>query len=162
MAPPSKRASLERLLEHGMVMVHVDARRPGVRVPAALRGDPQLRLNLSYRFATHDLSVSDDYVRCTLSFQGVPFYCELPLGAVFAIASHVTGDALVWPETLAAALEPAPEVFGGAGGKDRLAGGMTVVDSPGERREERREGAAEDPQRPKSTPPMRNHLRLVK
>lgn len=156
MAPPTKRASLERLLDHGMVMVHVDARRPGVRVPQAFRGDPQLRLNLSYRFSTHDLSVSDDYVRCTLSFQGMPFYCELPLEAVFAITSHVTREALVWPETLAAALEPAPEVLGA------LPGVMAVVEAaPEEAREERREGA-EEPQRTKSKPPLRNHLRLVK
>jgi stringent starvation protein B len=134
-----------------MVMVHVDARRAGVRVPASLRGDAQLRLNLSYRFATHDLSVSDDYVRCTLSFQGVPFYCELPLEAVFAITSHVTQEALVWPETLAAALEPAPEVFGA----------MTVVQAEPEE-EQRREAAGEEPQRTKSKPPLRNHLRLVK
>jgi stringent starvation protein B len=111
MSAPSKREVLERLLEQGMVMVHLDARRPGVRVPPTLRGDSQLRLNLSYRFASRDLSVGDDLVGCTLRFNGQPYYCELPVEAIFAVTSHVTGEALVWPESLAAALEgqlPAP------------------------------------------------------
>ncbi len=88
-----------------MVMVELDARRPGVRVPPALRGDSQLRLNLSYRFASRDLSVSDELVGCTLSFSGQPYYCELPLDAIFAATSHVSGEALVWPESLPPALE---------------------------------------------------------
>jgi stringent starvation protein B len=148
MAAPSKRAALEKLLDQGMVMVHVDARRPGVRVPPAFRGDPQLRLNLSYRFASHDLAVSDDYVRCTLSFQGLPYYCELPLDALFAITSHVTGEALVWPEALAATLEPLPA----------QPAAMALATAPEEEpREEVRAG-----ERTKSKPPLRNHLRLVK
>ena len=149
MAAPSKRASLEKLLDQGMVMVHVDARRSGVRVPVAFRGDPQLRLNLSYRFASRDLAVTDDYVRCTLSFQGVPFYCELPLEAVFALTSHVTGEALVWPEALAATLEPLPQ--------QAQAASMTLTAVP-------RESDAEErvAERTKSKPPVRNHLRLVK
>lgn len=106
MAPLSKRAALERLLEQGMVMVHLDARRPGVRVPQSLRAEPQLRLNLSYRFASHDLAISDEWVRCSLSFSGQVFYCELPLAAIFAVTSHVTGEALVWEDTLAGTLEP--------------------------------------------------------
>jgi stringent starvation protein B len=105
MSAPSKREALERLLGQGMVMVHLDGRRPGVRVPPSLRGDAQLRLNLSYRFASRDLSVGDEVVGCTLSFSGQPYYCELPVDAIFAVTSHVTGEALVWPESLAAALE---------------------------------------------------------
>jgi len=80
-----------------MVMVHLDARWPGVRVPPALRGDAQLRLNLSYRFPNHDLSVGDEIIGCTLSFIGQPYYCELPVDAIFAAASHVTGEFQVWP-----------------------------------------------------------------
>ena len=81
MAAPSKRSVLEKLLDQGMVMVHLDARRPGVRVPPAYKADGQLRLNLSYRFQSRDLALNDELVRCTLSFSGQPFYCELPLEA---------------------------------------------------------------------------------
>ena len=114
-----------------MVMVHLDARRPRVRVPPTLRGDSQLRLNLSYRFASHDLSVGDDIVGCTLRFNGQPYYCELPVESIFAITSHVTGEALVWPESLAAALEgqlpapapPAPSPLAGAPARTIEVGG---------------------------------------
>lgn len=149
MTAPSKRAVLERLLDQGMVMVHVDSRRAGVRVPVSLRGDPQLRLNLSYRFASRDLSISDVIVRCTLSFGGQPFYCELPLEAVFAVTSHATGEAIVWPETLAAALQaPAEEPL------PRPAKLEVAASAPGDARDEA-SGAV-------SSAPRRGHLRLVK
>ncbi len=126
-----------------MVMVHLDARRPGVRVPPALRGDPQLRLNLSYRFASHDLSVGEDAVGCTLSFNGQPYYCVLPVDAIFAVTSHVTGEALLWPESLAAALESqlAPQAP------------LAVVASTEERATTEVSAVAA---------PARRHLRLVK
>jgi stringent starvation protein B len=100
--PPNadKRATLVRMLEKGMVLVHVDARAVGVHVPLAHANDPQLRLNLSYRFASHDLEVGPTLVRCTLSFSGQQFLCELPLDAIYAATSHVSGDAVVWPESL--------------------------------------------------------------
>jgi stringent starvation protein B len=95
-----KRETLLRLLAEGMVMVHLDARRPGVKVPRAHRTEALLRLNLSYRFASRDLTVDEDGVRCTLSFSGVPYLCELPLPAIFAVTSHVSGESMVWPESL--------------------------------------------------------------
>ncbi len=81
-------------------MVHLDARLPGVKVPRAHHQDALLRLNLSFRFASRDLVVDEDLVRCTLSFGGAPYACELPLAAIFAVTSHVTGESMVWPESL--------------------------------------------------------------
>jgi stringent starvation protein B len=83
-----------------MVLVHLDARCAGVEVPSKYSTDPELRLNLSYRFASRDLTVGADEVSCTLSFGGLPFRCVLPYGAIYAVTSHVTGEALVWPEDL--------------------------------------------------------------
>ncbi len=54
---------------------------------------PSFRLNLSYRFPNRDLSVGDEMIGCTLSFSGQPYYCELPVDAIFAVTSHVTGEA---------------------------------------------------------------------
>jgi stringent starvation protein B len=143
MGTPSKREVLERLLGEGMVMVHLDARRPGVRVPPALRGEAQLRLNLSYRFASRDLTVGEELVGCTLSFSGQPYYCELPVDAIFAVTSHVTGEALVWPDSLAAALE----------GQLVPRAPLAAVGPPLARAEESIAAPA---------PPARGHLRLVK
>ena len=50
MAGPSKRAVLEKMLDQGMVMVHLDARREGVRVPLAHRRDAHLGSRCSTYF----------------------------------------------------------------------------------------------------------------
>ncbi len=107
---PTKREVLLGLLADGMVLVRLDARRPGVKVPPRHADDPTLALNLSYRFASRDLEVGDDRIHCTLSFGGVPYRCELPLHAIFAVTSHVTGEAFVWPEALPEAQPPIEEV----------------------------------------------------
>lgn len=81
-------------------MVHLDARRPGVVVPAQYASDAHLRLNLSYRYSIPDLEVGDDDVQATLSFGGRPFHCVLPWDAIFGITSQASGDGQVWPEDL--------------------------------------------------------------
>jgi stringent starvation protein B len=92
---PDKKERLLAALEQGMVMIHLDARRPGVLVPTHLRNESHLRLNLSYRFEPSDLSVNDWGVRSTLSFSGTRFTVAVPWSALFAIASHVTKE-LFW------------------------------------------------------------------
>ncbi len=94
-----------RLLSEGMVLVHLDARREGVRVPAKHSADSQLRLNLSHRFASRDLSLDGEGVSCTLSFGGSPFPCRLPYDAIYAATSHVTGESVVWHEDMPAGLD---------------------------------------------------------
>jgi stringent starvation protein B len=142
MSSPSKREVLERLLGEGMVMVELDARRPGVRVPPALRGDAKLRLNLSYRFSHRDLSVGDEMVGCTLSFAGQPYYCELPVDAIAAVTSLVTGEQLVWPQSQAETLE-----------SKRAPSGPLAAVAPPDEQTGRGSSAAI---------PARRHLRLVK
>jgi len=80
-------------------MVHLDARRLGAQVPEQYAGDAHLRLNLSYRYAIHDLEIEDERVQATLSFGGVPFRCILPWDCIFGI-TNATGDGQVWPEDL--------------------------------------------------------------
>ena len=94
---PSKRSLLERLLDQGMVMVHLDARRDGVDVPGEFRGEADLRLNFSYRFSHGDLALGEDEVNATLNFSGGPYRCEVPLSAIFAVVSHVTGEGFFFP-----------------------------------------------------------------
>lgn len=93
----SKRTLLEELLENSMVLVTLDARRPGVEVPPALRNDPRLRLNLSHRFA-QPLEITDHGVRAVLTFDGVPFECSLPWGSLYMFVSHATGDPVLFPD----------------------------------------------------------------
>lgn len=162
---PDKKERLLSALEQGMVMIHLDARRPGVLVPPHLRNEAHLRLNLSYRFDPPDLSVSDWGVRSTLSFSGTRFTVAVPWSALFAIASHVTKD-LFWmypddmpPEllqqTMVTSKVPTHEVAPTAAPAEARA--RTVLrEVPGEKQGEP-EGPRDDPPTPR-----KGHLRLVK
>ncbi len=150
--PRTKRDRLLDLLADGMVLVRLDARRPGVKVPPAHASDPDLALNLSYRFASRDLEVGPEGISCTLSFSGALFRCELPLSAIHAAASHVTGVAYVWPEALAG--EPLGEPP-----RPRRRRAAAHPRSP--RLEEQRPEAAPERRAPARLE-RRAHLRLVK
>jgi stringent starvation protein B len=106
----TKRSVLEQLLDQGMVLVALDARVDGVDVPSHLAGDPQLRLNLSYRFGL-PMSVESWGVRATLTFAGVPFTCRFPWAAIFLVVSHVSGQPYLFPDDIPAELlNEAPEM----------------------------------------------------
>ena len=146
MHAPFKKQTLLGYLERGIAMLHLDARRPGVSVPAQYAQNPDLRLNLSYRYQIHDLEIGDDGVQATLSFGGRPFHCVVPWEAIYGISSHTAGDELKWPEDMPA----------------ELAGG--VEEPEAERRpalaavEGEEQPPDEEPPRPKGPP----HLRLVR
>jgi stringent starvation protein B len=97
---PEKKERLLTALDQGMVMIHLDARRPGVSVPSHLAGEAHLRLNLSYRFEPPDLTVNEWGVRSTLSFSGSRFTVAVPWNALFAITSHVSREFWLYPEDM--------------------------------------------------------------
>ena len=97
---PEKKERLLSALDQGMVMIHLDARRPGVSVPSHLAGEAHLRLNLSYRFDPPDLTVNEWGVRCTLSFSGSRYTVAVPWNALFAITSHVSREFWLYPEDM--------------------------------------------------------------
>jgi stringent starvation protein B len=96
-----KQLLVEKLLDMGMVMVILDARRPGVIVPPSLASDARLRLNLSHRFPT-PMSIDTWGVKAVLTFQGVAFECKLPWDAVYVVFSHSSGDPFVFPDDVPA------------------------------------------------------------
>ncbi|MBZ4400445.1 ClpXP protease specificity-enhancing factor SspB [Myxococcus sp. AS-1-15] len=167
-----KKERLLASLDQGMVMIHLDARRPGVLVPASLRGEAHLRLNLSYRFDPPDLTVGEWGVRCTLSFSGSRFKVAVPWSALFAIASHVTKESWMYmedmpPELLQqpVAARPQPQPMPVASERPRT----FLREVPAEPVVEEAPVAAPPPpevtpEGPKddSPPPRRGHLRLVK
>ena len=99
-----KQSKLESMLQKGVVMIYLDARKPGVRLPAHLETQAYVALNLSYRFSPPDLAVNTWGVRATLSFEGRLFPVAVPWPAVFAIRSHVTMEFWLFPEDV-------PEAF---------------------------------------------------
>jgi hypothetical protein len=99
-APPDKRASVEQLLERGPVLVHVDARRDDLTIPARFQGDPKLVLRFGYGLtpAIVDLIVDDTGISGTLTFGGVPFHCVLSWASVYAAVVEGEQRGMVWPE----------------------------------------------------------------
>jgi stringent starvation protein B len=97
---PEKKQHLLSALDRGMVMVHLDARRPGVLVPPEFRTESHLRLNLSYRFEPSDLSVGEWGLRSTLRFSGNRFTVAIPWCAVFGITSHASHEFWMFPEDM--------------------------------------------------------------
>ena len=97
---PEKLRVFARLIERGMVMTTLDARVEGVCVPAKFVGDLQLNLNFSHRFGVPDFAYDDVGVRCTLSFGGQPFLCDVPWSAIYVMRSHVDNEVVLWPEHL--------------------------------------------------------------
>ncbi len=96
---PAKRTVMDKLLGDGPVLVHLDPRRDGVRVPDSFAGQPQLVLRFGFGLAPPipDLTVDEDGLSGTLTFRGTPFGCVVPWRAVFALVSE-DGRGLVWPE----------------------------------------------------------------
>src|SRR5262245_3102832 len=95
--PPKKEVALA-LLQGPSLFIHLDPRRAGVVVPKWLTGQPQLVLQVGLNMAIQipDLTVDDDGVSCTLSFNRSPFWCKLPWSAVYALVGE-DGRGMIWP-----------------------------------------------------------------
>lgn len=168
---PEKKDRLLAALENGMVMIHLDARRPGVLVPSSLRDEAHLRLNLSYRFEPPDLSVGEWGIRSTLSFSGSRFTVAVPWSALFAITSHVTREFWMYPDDMPQELLQLLQ-------KDEAATATPASEPPAARAILREVAAADPPAEPSAAdapgapgapddgpeekPKRRSHLRLVK
>ena len=85
--PPKQQAFLA-LLKEGWTSLHLDARHPGVSVPAAFRGEAHLVLQYGYDLPVpiRDLEVDDYGVRATLSFSRTDHLTVVPWSAVYAVA----------------------------------------------------------------------------
>jgi stringent starvation protein B len=162
---PSKKETLLAYLARGIAMVHLDARRPGVSVPAQYATDAHLRLNLSYRYSIPDLEVGDELVQATLSFGGRSFHCVLPWPSIFGITCNGTGEGQVWPEDLP--VEVVNTLTDRNSGKRRNDDSRPAPPSPPPRRPplsavdgDLKESSETKEQQP--TPEGRRHLRLVR
>jgi stringent starvation protein B len=98
---PAKKDVARALLLRGSVFIHLDPRKPSVLVPARLRLQPQvvLQVGLDMPVPIPDLRVDDEGVYGTLSFKGVPFTCYVPWTAVFALVGE-DAKGMVWPSEM--------------------------------------------------------------
>lgn len=100
LSTPLKHNIVRELLGEGPILVHIDATRDGVSVPAHLSGDSKLVLRFGYNLKPNipDLHVSHHALSGTLTFGGKPFKCILPWPAVYAVVSEADQQGMVWPE----------------------------------------------------------------
>jgi stringent starvation protein B len=152
---PEKKQQLLLALDRGMVMVHLDARRPGVVVPTEFRTESHLRLNLSYRFEPSDLSVGEWGLRSTLSFSGSRFTVAIPWSSVFAITSHCSQEFWMFPEDMPPELTRASAAAGR--GRVTLEPRTASLHEASVEAPPTQDGAGEQ-----SQPRGRGHLRVVK
>ncbi|HSZ81259.1 MAG TPA: ClpXP protease specificity-enhancing factor SspB [Polyangia bacterium] len=85
---PSKQDAFLALLREGWTSLHLDARRPGVIVPAHLRGEAHLVLQYGHDLpiSIPDLEVDEYGVRATLSFSRNPQLTVVPWSAIYVVA----------------------------------------------------------------------------
>jgi len=100
---PFKRDTFIQLLRLGSASLHLDSRRPGVEVPAHLRGQAHLVLQYGYNLPIPipDLEVDDSGVRATLSFSREPHRTVVPWAAVYVIAAD-DGRCVLYDEDIPA------------------------------------------------------------
>jgi hypothetical protein len=98
---PSKRDVARALLLKGSVFVHLDPRHEAVLVPAWLKRQPQLvlQVGLDMPVPIPDLRMDDTGVFGTLSFNRTAFTCAVPWDAVFAVVGD-DGRGMVWPGSM--------------------------------------------------------------
>ncbi len=84
---PSKHEVFLALLRDSWTSLHLDARRPGVIVPAHLKSEPYLVLQYGHDLPIPipDLEVDEHGVRATLSFSKQPHRTVVPWSAVYVV-----------------------------------------------------------------------------
>ncbi len=99
--PPKKDVALALIQTASSVYVHLDPRGTEVLVPAFLKKQPQLVLQIGLNMAVPipDLDVGDEALSCTLSFNRRPEYCYLPWQAIFGLVGE-DGRGMIWPESV--------------------------------------------------------------
>lgn len=139
------RALYEWIADNGMTPhVLVDARMPGVRVPAHAVKDGRIVLNIAER-AVAKLELGNDAIRFTARFAGVSQGVIVPLEAVIAVYARETGQGMAMPD------EPRPPGPAEDDGVEvEQAAGALPGDEP------------ETPETPPEPPKRGGHLRIVK
>jgi hypothetical protein len=96
--PPKKEVALA-LLEGESLLIHLDPRRPGVLVPKhhAKQAQLVLQIGLNLQIRIPDLTIDDEGVTCTLSFNRVPFWCRMPWASIYALVGP-DGRGMLWPD----------------------------------------------------------------
>lgn len=101
-----KREVTQALLLKSSVFVHFNSTVTGVVVPPRLLGKDQVifQFGLDMPVPIPDLRVTKRGVEGTLSFRGVPFFCQVPWEAVFAVVDE-NARGYVWQDDMPESVE---------------------------------------------------------
>lgn len=95
-AKQQKQKLFDEWMKGEYVSVQVNAKHPGVEVPAHLAGNPSLTLKLSYLFQG-ETETSDEAITSYLRFSGVYHRCVLPWDAIWGMSAS-DGASQIWPQ----------------------------------------------------------------
>ena len=134
---PQKKQIAEALLSESMsVFIHLDPRRERVSVPPQFRQQPHLILEVGLNMPVpiRDLTVDDEGITCTLSFNRSPFWCRMPWACVFALVSS-DQRGMVWPDDVPQEVafkfqRPAPNPSAGESKQASASRGPRLVPAP--------------------------------
>lgn len=123
----SKDETFARLVDEGLVMVTLDTRAAGVRVPESFAGVPQLHLNFSHRFRIADFTYDEQSVRATLSFESGEHHCVVPWPAIYVMVCEACDACHLYPADFPDELQSVlPKLLA------QFEGSVTVEEPPGD------------------------------
>ena len=93
-----KRDTILRMLEVGIVLVHIDCRHADVSVPSKFVDNPDVVLQLSHHF-TAPIAHGDEGLSAILQFSAGPFLCKIPWAAITVAFCERSQDIAIWSTT---------------------------------------------------------------
>lgn len=148
------RALYEWIADNGMTPhILVDARQPGVRVPAHAVSDGRIVLNIAER-AVGRLEMDNEGVRFSARFGGVSQSVLVPIPAVLAIYARETGQGMTLPEDIGAGDDE--EMLDGPADEPHVPPVLEAIEGDGDGPDDPPDGGGRPPE------PRRAHLRVVK
>ena len=93
--PAEKQTCLSAFVQKGVVMVHLDARRPGVELPARFLGQAHLRLDYGYGFTGCVAPKTPVYGNTFMPAAGAKALNKDPKGLTVAIIAEDTDAARI-------------------------------------------------------------------
>lgn len=158
----AKRECLEKLLAEGLVFIQLDSRVEGVDLPAHLRRQPVVGLNLSLNFRIEVFDITDEGIRASLSFQGVRHLCVVPWAAVFLMGLADGEGSFVFPESAPVELQARLRAAMAAEAAAKGPGGEGVASAGADDDIDATDDEDDEPPPPPPPPRGRPQLRLVK
>ena len=146
--------AIDSFLEEEYVLVHIDSRASGVKLPPHLMDNPSITLKLS-RLFRGGIELKPSQIETDLLFGDRYFSCEIPFVAIWG-ATNCDGNNVIWPESTPA--EILQKIFV-----------QSATDKKKPKEKEKEKVVAEKKVTPKpraakatKSPPKAGHLRRIK